>query len=75
MIDIKHDVCKFDNCKKRANFNFEGEKKALFCVSHKEINMIDVKNIKCNYKDCNCRANYNLPGSIAAFCTSHKKEG
>ena len=45
-------MCKIKNCKIQPIFNFEGEKKRLFCYSHKFEGMIDIKNETCEFKDC-----------------------
>ena len=66
--------CEFKNCKTRSTFNLEGEKVALFCSKHKEINMVDVKHKKCEFKDCKKRPTYNLEGEKKAiFCKEHKE--
>ena len=50
--------CKEDNCKKYAYYNFENEKKKLYCRQHKKDNMVNkitkkIKNDnKCKYLDC-----------------------
>ena len=61
ILDIKYSnyiqkklyFCKNNNCNKRSHFNYENNKKSLYCSKHKLENMIDIKSkkcIKCNIK-------------------------
>jgi len=54
-------VCK----EKQASFNFEGQKKAIYCASCKTTTMIDVKNKKCR---CKTIPYYNEPGETKPIC-------
>jgi plastocyanin len=74
MIDIKHDRCIHEGCKKHPSFNKEGEK-ALYCNSHKQHGMIDVNSNKCIHEGCNTRPSFNKEGKKALYCALHKKEG
>ena len=49
MTDVKSKKC--IDCDKLPLYNYETEKKALYCFTHKKENMIDVKNKRC--LDCN----------------------
>ena len=53
MIDIRNNKCKFNECIKRPNFNYEGEKKSIYCFEHKKDDMIDVKSRRCINEHCN----------------------
>ena len=67
-------MCKEKDCEKRPNFNFEGEKTALYCATHKKEGMINVKDKTC--LDCKKRPNFNFEGEkTALYCATHKKEG
>ena len=50
--------CKEDNCKKYAYYNFENEKKILYCRQHKKDDMVNKitkkveKSNKCKYLNC-----------------------
>jgi len=67
-------MCKETGCKIRPFFNIEGDKKALYCATHKKEGMVDVKNKRC--LECNKGPSYNKEGEkIALFCGTHKKEG
>ena len=50
--------CKEVNCKKYAYYNFENEKKKLYCRQHKKYDMVNKitkkieKNNKCKYLNC-----------------------
>ncbi len=46
--------CLIDYCKTRPNFNYEGEKQAIYCSKHKLEDMIDVIHKKCIL----CQFNY-----------------
>ena len=39
-------MCSYENCKIHSFFNFENEKKTIYCFEHKLDEMIDIKNIK-----------------------------
>ena len=45
-------ICKFENCKTRASYNVDGQKKALYCSLHKKENMVDVKSKMCIEANC-----------------------
>jgi hypothetical protein len=63
-------------CKKGANFNKEGETKALYCGIHKLEGMIDVRHKKCIHEGCKTRPCYNKDGETKAlYCFQHKLEG
>ena len=67
-------MCKENGCKIRPSFNNEGEKKALYCATHKKEGMVDVKSKTCI--ECNKRPSYNKEGdSTPLYCVAHKKEG
>jgi hypothetical protein len=69
-------ICIDVGCKIRSSFNFEGETKALYCVSHKLDGMVDIKNKTCIYSGCKIQPKYNLEGeSKALYCVSHKLDG
>ena len=60
-------MCNFIGCNIRPNYNYKGEKKGIFCNSHKLDGMIDVINKICPYKDCKIRSNYNFEGQKPLF--------
>ena len=68
-INIYDKTCAIDTCTKRPIFNLQGEKKALYCKSHKTEEMVDVKNLKC--LECNKRATYSLIGTKGMYCAEH----
>lgn len=52
--------CKEINCNKRASYNYEGEKKYMYCKEHKKENMINIAEKRiCKEFNCNKRASYN----------------
>jgi hypothetical protein len=44
-------MCIFENCKKRAYYNYETEEKPKFCSEHRLENMINMKSKKC-FENC-----------------------
>jgi hypothetical protein len=74
-ININIHMCIYPNCKTRPHYNVEGEKKALYCVTHKLDGMIDVKNKTCIHPNCKTRPVFNVEGQTRAlYCSQHKKE-
>jgi hypothetical protein len=68
-------MCIHPDCKKHPVYNNEGEKKALYCVTHKKEDMIDVKSRRCIHPDCKKHPVYNNEGEKKAlYCITHKKE-
>ncbi len=63
-------------CFKRANFNFIGEKKGLYCSEHRIDGMIDVKHKICIHEGCNIQPFFNVKGEKKGlYCKEHKLEG
>ena len=76
MIDIISPRCIHKDCKTRASCNLDGQKKAIYCSSHKLDGMIDIISPRCIHKDCKTRASCNLEGQKKAiYCSSHKLDG
>ena len=76
MIDITRKLCKENDCKTRANFNFEDKTQAIYCSEHKQIVMIDIKNKKCQQESCKTQPIFNFEGEIQAkYCSEHKHNG
>ena len=68
-------MCKEENCKKHPSFNFEGEKKKLYCSKHKLKGMIDIINKRCIFKDCKKQPTFNFEGKKKKlYCSKHKKD-
>ena len=69
-------ICIQSECKTRSNYNKKGEKKALYCFTHKKDGMVDVKNKTCIHPECKTRPSYNSDGEKQAlYCFTHKKDG
>ena len=49
--------CYHDGCNTRAGFNFEGEKKPLYCSKHKKDGMINIISKRCKSDWCDTHAN------------------
>jgi len=72
----KNPICMEDGCSITANYNNEGEKRAIYCVTHKKEGMIDVRSKKCIEDGCNKHPSYNNEGEKRGiYCATHKKEG
>jgi hypothetical protein len=68
-------MCKEKDCKKRPNFNKEGETTPLYCSAHKKEGMVDVKHKK-TCLECKKQPYFNKAGETTAlYCAVHKKEG
>jgi hypothetical protein len=65
-------ICKV--CGIKAIYNFEGEKNAICCYKHKEVNMINIKHKKCETKGCKKYPVFNFEGKTTpSFCSEHKE--
>ena len=69
-------LCRIDGCKKHALFNTEGEKRPLYCSSHKADGMVNVRKKKCLYNGCEIVPAYNTKGVKGGlYCSTHKADG
>lgn len=69
-------MCIQAGCKTRARFNFSGEKKPLYCGTHKLQNMMNISTKKCEHDGCMVRAQFNVPGlKSGIYCFEHKLDG
>jgi uncharacterized alkaline shock family protein YloU len=76
MIDIKSKKCIHKGCNVKPCFNKEGEKKALYCSSHKLEGMINIKSKRCIHEGCKIRSTFNKEGETKPlYCLKHKLEG
>jgi hypothetical protein len=67
--------CKYNGCKKKPSFNFEGKHPAIMCFEHKENGMINVYSKLCEHPDCKKIPCFNNEGeSKAIFCGEHKEQ-
>ena len=55
-------MCIHPDCKKQSSYNNEGERKPLYCSTHKKEDMIDVISRRCIYPDCKKQSSYNNEG-------------
>ena len=74
MVDIMSKTCAEPECKIRGvTYNFENEKKGLYCVIHKKHDMINVITTMC--LECNVTARWNIKGSKnGLYCSIHAKK-
>jgi hypothetical protein len=71
----KYNVCNHENCNISAFFNFEGEKKGIYCTSHKLGNMQNVIDRKCQEPNCGKIPFFNFEGETKGiFCQAHAQE-
>ena len=76
MVNVKDKTCKEPGCKTLPCYNYEGEKKGLYCATHKKEGMVDITHKTCKVHGCNTRPNYNYEGEKKGmYCTTHKKDG
>ena len=69
-------ICTEDGCKKRANFNNEGESQGVYCRLHKKDGMINVISRRCTEDGCMKQPSFNFEGeSQGLYCDLHKKDG
>lgn len=76
---IKSGYCGYDDCEKRASYNFKGKKKEIFCltciIKHKLVNVVNVKHQICIYDNCKKRASKRLnEKEKILYCASHFDE-
>lgn len=60
MIDIRHNFCIYNCCKKQATYNDDGHKKGIYCKEHKFENMINVVSQVCVHDGCRRIPIYNI---------------
>ena len=69
-------TCIYENCETQPSYNKAGEKKGIYCGTHKLDGMVDVKNKKCIYENCETIPYYNKAGEKKAiYCVTHKLDG
>ncbi len=63
------------DCKKQSNFNYNNEKYAEYCFTHKKENMINIISKRCIEENCDKIPNFNYSDKKnAIYCNNHKKE-
>ena len=76
MFNIKDKRCIHENCKILPSYNYNNEKKPLYCNAHKKEGMIDIKNKRCNFLECIKRPCFNYDNETKGkYCFEHKLEG
>jgi hypothetical protein len=70
MIDIKHNNCIYPECKIRPNFNYENEKKPIYCSTHKLDGMINIVDKTCINNWCYTIVQNKYEG-YCLFCFVH----
>ena len=73
MVDIKNKTCIHEGCKKQPSFNYKGNKKGLYCATHKLNGMVNVISKTCIHEDCITIPAFNYKGhKNALYCATHK---
>lgn len=69
-------ICIFTNCTSTSKFNYENEKKSLYCSKHKLECMVDIRSKKCIIDGCNKKQPcYNYENETSPlYCFEHKLE-
>jgi hypothetical protein len=68
--------CQHDECTTRPSYNIRGERKGLYCKTHKLAGMIDVHSKTCQQDGCNVQPVFNHKGETKGlYCTEHKLDG
>ena len=62
MINISKNTCLEIGCVKRPCFNFEGEKKGIYCSKHAKETMVSVTTTRCYEIGCKIRPSFNFEG-------------
>ena len=69
-------TCHYHTCKTRPAYNFEDDKRTLYCAYHKKEGMVNVKNKTCCEEGCKKQPSFNIEGNTKGlYCSQHKKEG
>ncbi len=69
-------MCKESGCLIRPFFYLKGDKKGLYCSTHKKEGMVNVVSPTCQHEDCDKQPVFNLKGEKKGlYCSTHKKEG
>jgi len=73
MVDVTHPTCKHEKCKTRANFNYEGETKGLYCGVHGiKLGMVNVVSPTCKHEKCKTQPTFNYEGETKGlYCGVH----
>jgi hypothetical protein len=64
-------LCQGENCKKYPHYNFYGETKGIYCISHK-LESMQVVGSLCIIDTCKNIAKYNLKNMKRQYCEHHK---
>ena len=64
-------ICKFNDCKKQANFGVKNGK-VEYCETHKKKNYINLHANICKYNECNKQPHFGIKGGKREYCDTHK---
>jgi hypothetical protein len=75
MVNLQSNFCIYPNCKVTPSFNYENEKKPIYCNLHKITEMVNIKSKFCIYPNCKITPRFNyINESIPLYCGKHKFE-
>jgi hypothetical protein len=67
-------ACLHGDCKKKPNYGNPLEKRATYCVTHKQDDMKDIVHKRCLQDGCKTRPSYGYPlDRSATYCVTHKQ--
>lgn len=81
MKDMSHTYCIIEKCykkdsddkeRRRASFNYKGEKLRLYCVEHKKPGMINLERPLCEKSQCTEQAHWGYMFGKRKYCKYHK---
>ena len=71
MVDVFNKTCIYENCKTRPSCNSPGEKKGLYCNTHKLQGMLNVVNKTCKSEWCNTFIKGQKYEGYCLYCYMH----
>lgn len=72
---INIQMCIYGGCKINGSYNTDGQKKGLYCLTHKLDGMVNVKRPSCIHEGCKKQPFYNYRGEKRLYCSIHKLDG
>lgn len=67
-------VCAKEECKRKAYYGSDGDKRATYCSLHKKIDHVNVITKRCEHPDCRTIPSFGCPiDRIKRFCAKHKR--
>ncbi|CAM9123268.1 unnamed protein product [Choristocarpus tenellus] len=67
--------CILEDCHRQAYYNFKGEKRAIYCSTHKQLGMLNVRHRLCEGAECPVTPTFSFADEKPRFCAAHKEPG